>query len=129
VVTNMTDLEMVKLCAEAMGWRHLGAVGIEPPKRGEPDPKGPWCLSGANDWWLSPDGHHVCGPCCGVPADYLNDDAQAMALLKRFPVTCIDALDTLIGYGPQKDEDNRDLDMNREIVRAVAMAHAERATA
>ena len=75
----MTDLEMTRACAEAMGWKHLGAVGVEPPKRGEPDPKGLWCLSGGNDWWVNPQGYNVCAPCSGIP-DPLHDDAQAMAL-------------------------------------------------
>lgn len=77
-----TDVEITALCAEALGWKHLGAVGIEPPKRGEPDPKGLWCLSGANDWWESPEGWHVCGPCQGIP-DPLNDDEDAMALVRK----------------------------------------------
>ena len=75
----MSDLELTKLCAEAMGWKHLGAIGVPPPKRGESDPKGLWCLSGGNDWWLNPEGHRVCGQCSSIP-DPLHDDAQAMAL-------------------------------------------------
>lgn len=77
----MSDLEITKACAIAMGWQHLGAVGLD---KMPADGKGLWCLSGANDWWIDPEGHHVCGPCEGLPPDYLNDDAQAMALVKRF---------------------------------------------
>lgn len=82
----MTDIEMTKLCALAMGWKHLGAVGVEPPKRGEPDPKGLWCMSGGNDWWMNPDGYNVCAPCSGIP-DPLQDSAHALALVKRLGLT------------------------------------------
>lgn len=50
----------------------------------------------------------------------LKDDAQAMALLKRFPVHCIDALDNMIPHGPMEDSDFRHLDINRVIVECVA---------
>lgn len=124
----MTDLEITKLCAEAMGWKHLGAVGVEPPKRGEPDPPGLWCLSGGNDWWVDPEGHSVCAPCCGIP-DPLHDDAQCFALVKKFRL--------LVGIGkkftadagttelfwvvehPEYDE-AEDADLNRAICEAVA---------
>ena len=79
----MTDLEIIRRCAEAMGWKHLGAVGVPPPERGEPDPVKPWCRSGGNDWWIDPEGRNVCAPCSGIP-DPLHDDAQAMALVKKF---------------------------------------------
>lgn len=89
----MTDYEITKICAEVMGWKHLGSVGVVLP----PDVKYPseadarfkgelWCLSGSNDWWTDPEGHTVCGPCQGLP-DPLNDDAQAMALVKKFQLT------------------------------------------
>ncbi len=86
----MTDQEIRKLCAEAMGWKYLGPVGVvlkDDERRGsvadERYPGKLWCLSGANDWWEDPEGHSVCGPCQGIP-DPLNDDAVAMALVKRF---------------------------------------------
>lgn len=85
----MSDLEMVRLCAEAMGWKHLGAAGV--PLSAEDLKQGPsaiakkyprqlWCLYGHNDWWLSPEGEHVCQPCYGSVPDPLHDDAQCMAL-------------------------------------------------
>ena len=85
----MTDLEMTRLCAEAMGWIHLGAIGYV-PQDGESyediekacDGKS-WCKSGGNDWWRDPQGMQICGPCSGIP-DPLHDDALAMALVKKF---------------------------------------------
>lgn len=85
----MSDVELTNLCAEAMGWKHLGAVGVElreDERRGSiADARYPgklWCLSGGNDWWIDPEGHSVCGPCCGIP-DPLRNDSDAMALVKR----------------------------------------------
>lgn len=75
----MTDLEATRLCAEAMGWKHLGAVGI-PYVRGEMPEGSYWCMSGANDFWIDPEGFRICAPCQGIP-DPLHDDAQAMALV------------------------------------------------
>jgi hypothetical protein len=87
----MTDLEITRLCAEAMGWQHLGAVGVDLEAEGvespsEADRRFPgklWCLSGGNNWWRHPEGDTVCGHCESIP-DPLHDDAQAMALVKRF---------------------------------------------
>lgn len=114
----MTDLEVTALCAEALGWIHLGAVGVDPPKRGEPDPPGLWCLSGGNDWWINPEGHHVCAPCSGIP-DPLHDDAQAMALVKKFRIQ-IDPYDdqwnvAIVGKSAALTED-----LNRAICLCVA---------
>ena len=69
----------------AMGWTHLGNVGVKPPERGEADPAGLWCLSGGNDWWRHPDGGHVCGRCESIP-DPLTNDADAMALVRKLDV-------------------------------------------
>ena len=116
----MTDLELTKLCAEAMGWKHLGAIGVPPPKRGEPDPKGIWCLSGGNDWWLNPEGHRVCGQCSSIP-DPLHDDAQAMALVKRYPRECIAAMQVWMSIAANAPEFvERAIDLNRAIVECVA---------
>ena len=87
----MTDIEITKLCAEAMGWKHLGAVGILPlPGENKGDYANradklnlPWCYSNQNDWWVDPEGRRVCGP-CEMNLDPLHDDAQAMALVKKF---------------------------------------------
>lgn len=58
----------------------MGAVGLSAMPH---DEKGLWCLSGGNDWWIDPEGHHVCAPCSGIP-DPLEDDKAALALVKRF---------------------------------------------
>src|SRR3990167_1051712 len=123
----MTDLEMTRACAEAMGWKHLGAVGVEPPKRGEPDPKGLWCLSGGNDWWVNPQGYNVCAPCSGIP-DPLHDDAQAMALVKKLRLDIIaggsDGWEVHHEGWPTYCND----DLNRAIVECVARMQKEKIT-
>lgn len=116
----MTDLEITKLCAEAMGWRHLGAVGVPVPPEGERDKSGLWCMSGGNDWWIHPDGHHVCGPCSGIP-DPLHDDAQAMALVKKVRIL----LDPDYGFpcvwqAATNTEDATNEDLNRAICECTA---------
>ena len=82
----MDDREMMELCQMALGWKHLGSVGKTPTieQARESEPKGLWCLSGQNDWWESPQGDAVCGPCSGVPYDFLHDDAQCFGLAKKF---------------------------------------------
>lgn len=90
---NMDDKEITKLCAEAMGWKHLGAVGVLPLEGEEKrdyanraDAAGKlWCYSLQNDWWTDPDGRSVCGPCQGIP-DPLHNDEDAMALVKKLRV-------------------------------------------
>jgi hypothetical protein len=83
----MTDLEINARCAEAMGWKNLGPIGVDYENETIP-----YCKIGANDWWLSPSGHNICGPCYGIPQDFLHDDAQAMALVKKFPIECAQAI-------------------------------------
>ena len=89
----MTDLEITKLCAEAMGWQHLGPVGVvlptdvKYPSEADERFKGQlWCLSGGNDWWKNPSGETICGRCESIP-DPLHDDAQAMALVKKMELS------------------------------------------
>jgi hypothetical protein len=103
VERKMTDEEITRLSAEAMGYE---IVGFETKNGGI--------------MARSKTHHLIWNP--------LNDDEHAMALIKQFPVTCIDALDNLIGWGPEKDEDNRELDLNTEVVMAVARMQLERAT-
>ena len=120
----MTDLEMTVKCAEAMGWKHLGAVGITPPARDASDQSGLWCLSGGNDWWINPEGHSVCGPCSGIP-DPLNNDADAMALVKKCE---LELYKRRTGWRVTTDEDNGSLiidpNLNRAIVECVAKVTA-----
>jgi hypothetical protein len=87
-----TDDELREACAKALGWQHLGAVGVsltreelKAMRTSEIDATYPgklWCLSGQNDWWIDPTGATVCGPCQGIP-DPLTNDADAMALVER----------------------------------------------
>ena len=77
----MSDLEITKLCAEALGWTHLGAIGTTYERT-----DGLYCLSGGNDWWREPEGHSICGRCEQIP-DPLYDDAQAMALVRKLDIT------------------------------------------
>jgi len=81
----MNDLEITRLCAEAMGWKHLGAIGTGERNESNPGDTRPYCLSGANDWWQDPHGFMVCEPCTGSVPNPLHDDARAMALGKKFP--------------------------------------------
>jgi Protein of unknown function (DUF2591) len=74
----MIELEGAQLnaaVATAEGYRHLGAV--------EAGNKAAWCASGMNDWWLSPEGHHICGPCVGFPHDYCTDWARGGPILEK----------------------------------------------
>lgn len=115
----MTDLELTQACAEAMGWKHLGAVGVEPPKRGGEDPSGLWCLSGGNDWWINPEGHHVCAPCSGIP-DPLHDKTQCFELIERFDLYISKQTTTdwvvIYPFGPRIQSS----DLCRAIVECVA---------
>ena len=63
----MTDLEITKLCAKAMGISYR----VEPLTE-----------DGSGEMLWSPIG----------PYDPLHDDAQSMALVKRFPGECVGAL-------------------------------------
>lgn len=104
----MTDFEITRLCAEAMGWTHLGAVGVDlsgikyPSEADAKFPGKLWCLSGHNDWWKDPDGFSVCAPCQGIP-DPLHDDAQVMALVKKFQL-CIVWIGIDIGWRVLKQD-------------------------
>lgn len=121
----MTDDKLTELCAVAMGWKHLGAVGA-PRENAEGKP---WCLSNQNDWWEDPEGHWVCQPCCGSVPDPLSNDVHAMALVKKFslgidPMAARELGWMVTYYGD--DESYRggvridDPSLNRAIVRCVA---------
>ena len=133
---TLTDLDMTKLCAEAMGWKHLGAVGVEPPNSGQPDPKGLWCLSGGNDWWQDPKGFKVCAPCSGIP-DPLNNDVDAMALAKKLYISMSAPDGETSGWdcytaqflnGDPQYACSSNADLNRAIVECVAKMQATRTT-
>ena len=117
----MTDLEITKLCAEAMGWKHLGAIGHDQP---EEHPTKLWCLSGGNDWWQNPEGSKVCGRCESIP-DPLHDDAQAMALVKKMRLSIVDPSRSISGkeWGVDGADDIYNAasdDLNRAICECIA---------
>lgn len=69
----MNDEELRRLCALALGWKHHGAIGVV-IGHGEPHDEyiaragdKPWCVSGGNDWWQTPEGAMVCGRCESIP--------------------------------------------------------------
>ena len=64
-VRELEGRELDAWVAKALGWKHLGAIGTV-----EYTGHGFWCLSGANDWWETPEGERACGPCCGYPRHY-----------------------------------------------------------
>jgi hypothetical protein len=77
----------------ALGWKHPGAIGTLQ----DSGVKGvPWCLSGSNDWWQTPEGEHVCGPCCGYPRAYSTDWSEAGPIIERESI----ALDCWPGREP-----------------------------
>lgn len=105
----MTDLEMTRLCAEAMDWN----VNDKHPAHGL------WCFDPhatplKHSFWFKP----------------LDNDAQAMALLKKFPMDVFAdrgnpfwrvrlAADHNKGFGMADD-------LNRAIVECVAMLQVDR---
>lgn len=106
-MTDMTDLEMNRLCAEAMGWR------AEPTNNGYllKEASGEF-LGGIGTWFVK--GY-----------DPLHDDAQAMALVKRFNIDtshCENAHtgnpDGWIVFLAGESAESQDL--NRAIVECVA---------
>ena len=103
----MTDLEMTRLCAEAMGWtcRDVqGEYGI-----------------GNDRFYRVYDGDE---PIYGIGSGWitskwrpLHDDAQAMALVKKFPWQAFMAL-TDLGYG--KSWSPLGNEFNRSVVECAA---------
>ena len=129
----MTDLEITERCAEAMGWKHLGAVGHDCKADGikcaseaeeRYGPKQLWCLSGGNDWWLDEEGRHMCGVCSSIPAP-LGNDAHAMALVKRFGIQLWRDQDRVTWHAYTRGNNHESADLNRAISNcAAALAYA-----
>lgn len=116
----MTDKQIRILCAEAMGWTHLGAVG-EPYYRGIADGK-IWCMSGSNDWWLDPEGHRVCGPCQGIP-DPIEERDHAMRLLEKLGMSISPMSDENLGWEAelwQADGEPYSRVVNVNLLRAIS---------
>ncbi|NCV22754.1 MAG: hypothetical protein EBV45_12540 [Chloroflexi bacterium] len=93
----MTDEQIIRLCAEAMGY------GLSEHQ----------CIGPA--LWLDRETRNATGY-----GDYdpLHDDAQAMALVKKFPWECIKAIDMELGETRP--------DINRAICLCVAKMQSER---
>ena len=89
----MTDLEMTRLCAESMGlwFGHSKSDDTDNLYVSKTAISGPWEVY-----------------------DPLHDDAQAMALVKKFPGYCLHALTCELEVEPEKR------DFNRAIVECVA---------
>jgi hypothetical protein len=99
----MTDLEMVRLCALAMGYTYSDGMAERTGREGE------WETS--HRWRYDP----------------LHDDAQAMQLVKkcRLSVGCLRGSGTwnVVGTYPAEAENS---DLNRAIVECVAKMQAAR---
>lgn len=106
---EMSDLEITRLCAEAMGYTIVSN-----------DPN--WTDGPVRTEVAHHPGTIMIRSSRVYPHTYLplHDDAQMAALIKKFPVTCIDALDYLIPHGPERDEDYQHLDLNRAVAKGVA---------
>lgn len=76
---ELNDLDAAVAVAE--GWKHLGAIGTN-----ERNPDRPFCLSGGNDWWLSPAGDYVCRLCSSIPSP-TRDWTVAGPLAARYGLT------------------------------------------
>ncbi len=105
----MIDLEITKLCAEAMNYRILeDFAGFIPP------------VNGVQVTSRS-------GPEHNTRYDPLHDDAQAMVLMKKFGLTCIYELGQgHISWNVQHWRDGiaRNGDLNRAICECVAKMQA-----
>ena len=106
----MADLEITKACAEAMGWRLTGGPCSEPAVRVEIQVE------------LSGKGHMR-----EFAFDPLHDDAQAMALVKKFRIDMDDGAVWLVAdaggrwvYDIPGGFNNRTEYLNRAICECVA---------
>ena len=90
----MIDLEMTRLCAEAMGYTITEPSRLSAP---QPSPDAVRVFIGKKSaFWYRP----------------LKDDAQAMALVKKFPMECSNVLEAFACREVS--------DLNRAIVECVA---------
>jgi hypothetical protein len=75
---ELTGAELDAAVAKALGYTHHGAVGLFVRNNEKP-----WCLSEVNDWWKSPEGRWICGPCTGFPNAYSSDWSQGGPIIER----------------------------------------------
>lgn len=78
-VAELEGLELDYWVARAIGYLHLGAIGVNHRTTDGT----PYCLFGYNDWWKTPEGEYLCGPCYGAPDAYSTDWSQGGPLLER----------------------------------------------
>ena len=105
----MTDLELVRLCAEAIEFQIVADSNIGPVRVQSP-------ILTTHD-------------CEGHIYDPLHDDAQAMALVKKFPICILWAgADTRVSVGLVYEQGcySQRQDMNRAICMAVAKMQASK---
>ena len=129
VRAELTDEQMRERCAVAMGWKHLGAVGVQltPKELDHASPRDVdkvypgqrWCLSGANDWWETPAGHVICGPCQGIP-DPLARQEDCWQLADRFPLLASSVFSAVAIARHDGETDPRMIDAARLLVECVA---------
>jgi hypothetical protein len=132
---ELTDEQMRVRCAEALGWKHLGPVGVEltveelkalgPSAVDAKYPGKLWCLSGGNDWWLHSNGRdHVCGRCESIP-DPLNSPEDAWRLADRFPLIASSVFSAVAIARHDGETDPRMVDAARLLVECVAKGRCE----
>lgn len=84
-VSTLEGRDLDRWVALALGWGHLGAIGAtEPTTDGTP-----FCRSEVNDWWRSPEGEVICGPCHGVPYHYSEDRELAGQIIEEKRISVI----------------------------------------
>ena len=102
---NLSDLELNRLCATAMGW-HTG----RPANKVVAYAVSKCAIISGND----KGGESVYDP--------LHDDAQCMQLVKKFPldIECLTGHIYRVTYGPAGKPGSESSDLNRAIVECVA---------
>ena len=118
----MTDLEMTKMCAEAMGWKYREENFRDPSWPSQPLYQG---------YFDRPEGTSI----KAEDYDPLHDDAQAMALVKKLKLTIVWTDARLDGWrvrgwrtgktGALCEEVDND-DLNRAIIECVAKMQGEK---
>ena len=102
----MTDLEMTKLCAKAIG------INVQPTPDAQKDAPFVWHYADCGHW----------APML-MPYNPLHNDEQAMALVKKFDLSLNGKYGEVVWFDPDSDDDLRiksDGDLNRAIVECVA---------
>jgi hypothetical protein len=113
----MTDLEMTKLCAEAMGLRLLPAYPEGHILRTVRN------VDETNGLMVSRDGDRAYHFVEDGAYDPLTNDAQCFALVKRFRLFNLEPWVVAASYGMQLTD--IDADLNRAVCECVATLHHE----